>query len=80
MSGTGTSIARSKGQLGVKTKRLKRDTSPDAHMQVLEARRELIAAKLEAHIRAVVAGAPPLTPAMRDSLAALLRGASGVTQ
>lgn len=44
--------------------------------KVAEARRVLTAAKLERHIREVIAGAPPLTAEVRDRLAALL--ATGV--
>jgi hypothetical protein len=36
-------------------------------------RRDHAAARLEAHIRRVVAGAPPLTPEQRDRLTVLLR-------
>lgn len=38
-----------------------------------ETARDLAAARLEHYISAVVAVAPPLTPAQRDRLAALLR-------
>ena len=44
--------------------------SPD----VEHAARDLAAAKLAAYIKRVVDAAPPLTPAMRDRLALLLRG------
>jgi hypothetical protein len=40
--------------------------------QVAEARRELVAAGLEDHIRRIVDAAPPLTPAQRERLALLL--------
>ena len=39
-----------------------------------EAQRDLRAARLEAHVRAVVDAAPPLTAEQRARLAALLRG------
>ncbi|MGH3511658.1 MAG: hypothetical protein ACRDRB_05200 [Pseudonocardiaceae bacterium] len=39
-----------------------------------ELRRDLRAAELEEHVRRLVDAAPPLTPAQRDRLAALLRG------
>lgn len=38
-----------------------------------DAKRELAAARLAAHIRRTVDAAPPLTPAQRDRLALLLR-------
>lgn len=38
--------------------------------------RALAQAKLDPHISAAVAAAPPLTPAQRDRLSFLLRGAS----
>lgn len=41
--------------------------------ELADARRNLRAARLEEHIRSVVAEAPPLTPAQRDKLASLLR-------
>lgn len=39
-----------------------------------ELQRDLAAQKIEDHIKAVVAAAPPLTDAQRDRLAALLQG------
>ncbi len=42
--------------------------------ELIEARRDLAAAKLEDYIARTVAAAPPLTPAMRDRLYMLLRG------
>lgn len=42
--------------------------------ELLDARRNLRAAKLAEHIARVVAEAPPLTPEQRDRLAILLRG------
>ena len=44
-------------------------TDPD----LINARRDLAAAKLDAYIKKVVAEAPPLTDAQRDRIAALLR-------
>ena len=41
------------------------------------ARRDHAAAKLETYVERVVADAPPLTPAQRDRIAALLRPAGG---
>jgi hypothetical protein len=41
---------------------------------LLEARRNFRAERLAAHVTKVVAQAPPLTPAQRDRIAALLRG------
>ena len=44
-------------------------TDPD----LIDARRDLAAAKLDAYVKKVVAEAPPLTGAQRDRIAALLR-------
>lgn len=41
-----------------------------------QARREFKAIKAEDYIKALVDSAPPLSPAVRDRLALLLRGAS----
>lgn len=41
---------------------------------IVEAGRDLAAAKLEDYIRRTVESAPPLTPEQRDRLAVLLRG------
>lgn len=43
---------------------------------ILEAGRELAAAKLEVYIQRTIESAPPLTPEQRDRLAGLLRPAS----
>ena len=48
-------------------------TDPD----LVNARRDLAAAKLDAYIQKVVAEAPPLTDEQRDRIAALLRPAGG---
>lgn len=53
-------------------RRYRADDDPD----VVDAKRDLRAARLEAHIRDVVDTAPPLTPDQRDRLALLLRGTS----
>ncbi|MGH8919977.1 MAG: hypothetical protein ACRD0H_16870 [Actinomycetes bacterium] len=45
---------------------------PD-HPDTVTARREFLAERLEAHIRQVVDGAPPLTSERRTALAQLLR-------
>jgi hypothetical protein len=47
---------------------------PD-HPDTVAARREFIAERLEAHIKQVVAGAPPLTSEQRAALAGLLGAA-----
>lgn len=47
-------------------------TSDDPDL--LAARRDLKAERLEDHIRAVVDSAPPLTPEQRDRLSLVLRG------
>lgn len=41
---------------------------------LIEAKRNLRALRLEEHVRNVVDAAPPLTPAQRDRIAAILRG------
>jgi hypothetical protein len=41
--------------------------------EVLEAKRDLVADRLAAHVRRVVDTAPPLTSAQRDRIAGLLR-------
>ena len=43
---------------------------------VIEARRELRAARAEDYIKKLVSEAPPLSQSQKDSLAALLRGAA----
>lgn len=53
--------------------RLSQDHAPD-HPDLVEARRELKAQRLEEHIAQVVSTAPKLTVAQRDRIAAILRG------
>lgn len=60
-------VLSARGRLGY----AKKSGDPSA---VATARRDLAAAKLEDYISAVVAEAPPLTPAQRDRLALLLQG------
>lgn len=43
-------------------------------LELTDARRDLAAEKIAAHIAKVVADAPPLTAEQRDRLAVLLRG------
>lgn len=43
---------------------------------LVDARRDLKAARLEDHIQRIVDAAPPLTPEQRDRLASILRGAT----
>jgi hypothetical protein len=52
---------------------LSRSRTPD-DPDLIAARDNLKAARLEVYIAKVVAAAPPLTPAQRDRLALLLRG------
>ncbi len=59
-----------KGRVAV----LHRDHDPNS-TPVVEARRDLAAAKIEQYIRRIVADAPPLTAEQRDRLATILRGA-----
>lgn len=55
---------------------LSRSRTPD-DPELIEARRNLRAARLEDHVARVVAEAPPLTNAQRDRIAALLRSGGG---
>ncbi len=52
---------------------LSRDRSPD-DPEILAARRDLRAARIEQELRKAVAGWPPLTDEQVDRLAGLLRG------
>lgn len=52
---------------------LSRSRTPD-DADLIAARRDLRAARLEEAVRSVVETAPPLTPAQIERLAALLRG------
>lgn len=52
---------------------LSKSRKPD-DPQLVDARRDLRAARLEAYVAEVVAAAPPLTADQRDRIAALLRG------
>ncbi len=63
----GSEVARTRSQVAV-TARL--GTADD----IEAARRNHAAAKLADYVAKVVAQAPPLTPAQRDRIAALLRG------
>ncbi len=56
---------------------LSRDRQPD-DPDLIEARRDLHAARLAEHITKAVAGWPPLTVEQRDRLAVLLRPGDGV--
>ncbi len=70
------SVPRLKSELAVASKRLHREPTPANQQRVREARRDLAAAKLEAYIERVVAGAPELTPEQASRLSALLGGTS----
>lgn len=54
---------------------LSRDRKPD-DPELVDARRNLAAEKLAAHVVKVLAVAPPLTDDQRNRIAGLLRGAS----
>jgi hypothetical protein len=45
--------------------------------ELVDARRDLAATKLEDYIQRIVDAAPPLTPSQRDKLYMLLRGGQG---
>lgn len=62
-------------RLRAKHNGLKKAHGPDAP-QVLDARRDLAAARLEDYITRTVDAAPPLSSEQRDKLALLLRGAA----
>jgi hypothetical protein len=51
---------------------LSRENAPDSTV-VVEAKRDLRAARLEDYVARTVAQAPPLTPEQRDRIASLLR-------
>ncbi len=70
------SITLARSHLANEVKRAKRTADPESRARVTAAREQLIAAKLEAHIAAVVAGACELSPEVRSRLATLLRGVS----
>ena len=46
--------------------------------ELIEARRNLRALRLEDHVKKVLAGAPPLSDEQREHIAALLRAGGGV--
>ena len=56
---------------------LSRDRQPD-DPELLEARRNMRAARLEAHIQKIIAQAPPLTNEQCERIAALLIDGGGV--
>lgn len=68
-----SSVTHYAGRVGALS-RSRADDDPD----LIGARHGLRVAKLEDHIRKVVAEAPPLTPEQRDRLAGLLRGGGQV--
>ncbi len=67
------SVTKARSRLANHSKAAKRLPSTAAADRVVEARRDLAAAKLEAYIKAVVEAAPPLTADVLDRLALLLR-------
>lgn len=60
--------------LRTRVARAVRDEHVHGSEPIVEARRELAAAKLEDYVRRVVDAAPPLTEAQRDRITAILRG------
>ncbi len=70
------SLSEKRSAVGNAAKRYKSQPDTTRKAALDDARRELAAAKLEEHIRAVVAAAPPLTSEMQDRLTVLLRGVS----
>jgi hypothetical protein len=73
VSDTNTATVRNWTSYRAEYASLTRSRRPD-DPELLEARRNLRAAKLADHIVKVVAEAPPLTQEQRDRLAVLLRG------
>lgn len=67
-----TAVLRERGRVASLTR-----SRPADDPQLIEARRDLAAAKLDAYVKRVLAEAPPLTDAQRDRIAALLRPAGG---
>ncbi|MCR4488491.1 hypothetical protein NUV33_05245 [Micrococcus luteus] len=63
-----TAVLRERGRVASLTR-----SRPADDPQLIEARRDLAAAKLDAYVKRVLAEAPPLTDAQRDRIAALLR-------
>ncbi len=70
------SLSEKRSAVGNAAKRYKSQVDTTRKAALDDARRQLAAAKLEEHIRAVVAAAPPLTSEMQDRLTVLLRGVS----
>lgn len=68
MAAVSATVAHHRARVGA----LSRDRAVD-DPELLEARRNLKALRLEEHIRRVVAEAPPLTDEQRDRIATLLR-------
>jgi hypothetical protein len=54
-----------------------RPNRPPNDPELVEARRNLRALRLEDHVRKVLAGAPPLTDDQRERIAELLRAGGG---
>ncbi len=64
---------RARSRVGNLSKKAKqRPDDPAVLAELQQARRDYAAAALEAHIKALVDSAPPLTPEQRDRLAVLL--------
>lgn len=70
------SVTKARAILANNVKRAKRRPTPESETRVVDARRQLAAAKLEAYISAVIDSAPPLSEDQRSRLTLLLRGAS----
>lgn len=68
-------ISPERARLRARHNGLKSTLGPD-HPRVLDAQRELAAAKLDEYIRKTVAEAPPLTDEQRDRLAGIFKAAA----
>jgi len=73
-----TSLATRRAELARAQRQVNRQPDqpdqPEHTARVLGLRRDYAAGKLAAYVAEVVAKAPPLSPAQRDRIAALLRG------
>lgn len=68
------SVSKARSDLANEVKKIKKVGGDPSAPSVQDARRVLAAEKLAAAIRQTVESAPELTPAMKDRLAALLKG------
>ena len=73
-----TSLATRRAEIArAERHRRHRPDDPERAEHANELRRDYAAERLAEHVAKVVAAAPPLSPAQRDRIAALLRGGAG---